>query len=59
MGRAIATRVALRKHELTLFDVDSAASEQLASETATQLALNFRAKSQLISPTRCIEATTG
>jgi 3-hydroxyisobutyrate dehydrogenase-like beta-hydroxyacid dehydrogenase len=32
MGRAIATRVAIGKHELTLFDLDPAASELLASE---------------------------
>lgn len=32
MGRAIATRAAMGKHELTLFDVDPGASEKLASE---------------------------
>jgi len=32
MGRAIATRVAIGGHELTLFDVDPGTSEQLASE---------------------------
>jgi hypothetical protein len=32
MGRGIATRAAAGKHELVLFDIDSAAAEQLASD---------------------------